>query len=82
MLQQLARYTGEEANQQQFGGLGHTKHQQFVPKLDPPRGFTDALELNEPDLISNRQQKQQQKNKNNNHHPHHQNHHRDFVIAV
>lgn len=73
---------------QQLGGPGHTKHQSgplvperdgpghnmFIPKLDPPSGFSDALELTDPEY--NEQQQQQHVDRAG------QRNLRDFVIAV
>ncbi|XP_031783300.1 Down syndrome cell adhesion molecule-like protein Dscam2 isoform X4 [Nasonia vitripennis] len=73
---------------QQHGGPGHPKHQSgplvperdgpghnmFVPKLDPPSGFSDALELTDPEY--NEQQQQQHVDRAG------QRNLRDFVIAV
>lgn len=82
---QLARYTSEETRTSfgTIPRPGNSKHQSgiireqgdagsgnlFVPKLDPPSGFSDALELSEAECDIDRGN-------------HGQRHLRDFVIAV
>lgn len=81
---QLARYPAEEtrSNFGPFSGFGHSKHQSssrdqerdgsenlFIPKLEPPTGFSDAFELSEAECDLDRR------------HPSQRNL-RDFVIAV
>lgn len=51
--------------QQEREGSGHM----FIPKLDPPSGFSDAFELSEAECDLDRGQTNQRN-------------HRDFVIAV